>query len=165
MRDQRHIICSDRLELSKRRQSEKGARIVRVNRESRTRQQWANNLRREREITSGFDDLCLKSNTSRIDYYIDIITISIRLGGGKQAERRERKRKKKNIGSNLFNARKTSRYSHLRDTHRYRRNRLCSERKPAWKLDERCFDGVLKSRYSYHRFGRLLSHGRCILRV
>lgn len=54
-------------------------------------------MRREREITSGFDDLCLKSNTSRIDYYIDIITISIRLGGGKQAERRERKRKKKTL--------------------------------------------------------------------
>lgn len=42
---------------------------------------------------SGFDDLCLKSNTSfRIDYYI---TISIRRGGGKQAEKGEEKKKKK----------------------------------------------------------------------
>ena len=60
-------------------------------------------------------------------YYID-------LRGGKQAgmEKEREREREKNIGSNLLDGEKSLVIlTHLRDTHRYRRNRLCSERKPA----------------------------------
>lgn len=59
-------------------------------------------------------------------------------GNGKREKRKKKKNRKKTL-DRISSDGKISRYSHLRDTHRYRRNTLCSERKPAWKLDERSF--------------------------
>lgn len=74
----------------------------------------------------------------------------------------EKERERKTLDRISLTERKSLVVIHLRDTHRYRRNRLCSERKPAWKLDERSFQVVPK--FDSRGIGRL-SHGPGILRV
>lgn len=74
----------------------------------------------------------------------------------------EKERERKTLDRISWTERKSLVVIHLRDTHRYRRNRLCSERKPAWKLDERSFQVVPK--FDSRGIGRL-SHGPGILRV